>query len=251
MGNIKLGKMYDEKFYRKQRENNISSAKVIVPLVLNILKLKGEVSIIDLGCGSGNWLSVFKKYGCKVTGVDGGEHISKNVLMISEEEFIQHDFRYKFKNDKKYTIAMSLEVAEHIPQSESDNFVKTLTKLSDIVLFSAAIPYQRGANHVNEQFPSYWINKFRKCEFEVVDCIRDKIWDNRNVRGFYAQNIFLFFNKKSNNVILEELSKNNRETMFDLVHPKVWNELNNYKFMRIIDKLHNNKIIYYFYKKII
>ena len=66
---------YDKKFYEQQRASNLSSAHVIVPIVLKILgkSKRDEFSVIDLGCGSGNWLSVFKKYGCKTMGVDGGD----------------------------------------------------------------------------------------------------------------------------------------------------------------------------------
>lgn len=36
--------------------------------------------------------------------------------------------------------------------------------------------------------------------------------------------------------------------MFNVVHPTVWEELNAYSFMKIIDKLYANKIIYWIYK---
>lgn len=246
-----IGKVYDRKFYQ-QRKKNVPSAEIIVPYILDMLKLEGEISVIDLGCGTGNWLSVFKKFGCKVTGVDGGgENIGEDLLMISKDEFILHDFREKFVSDKKFTISMSLEVAEHLPENKAEQFIETLTSLSDIVIFSAAIPFQRGAGHINEQYPSYWIKKFRQNDFEVADCIRPYIWQNSDVRGFYAQNIFMFYNKKNANSVLSELSMNNREEMFDLVHPAVWETLNNYIFMKVIDRLLKNTIVFKFCRKLI
>lgn len=170
--------------------------------------------------------------------------------MIPQEDFIQHDLKEPFYSDKKYSLAMSLEVAEHIPEEKADQFIDELTALSDIVLFSAAIPHQRGARHVNEQYPSYWIEKFRKRGYEVTDCIRKMVWNSEDVRGFYAQNIFLYYKTGMEFSNLEKLSRQNEENMFDLVHPKVWEELNNYNFMKIIDKLHDNPIIYSIYTRL-
>lgn len=54
---------YDKSFYEQQRDSNLSSAQAIVPKVIDYLREAygdSELSVIDLGCGSGNWLSVFK-----------------------------------------------------------------------------------------------------------------------------------------------------------------------------------------------
>lgn len=61
---------YDKKFYVSQRNDNLSSAETIVPIVIRMLKKKhvGEISVIDLGCGTGNWLSIFKKNICVCVG---------------------------------------------------------------------------------------------------------------------------------------------------------------------------------------
>ncbi len=247
-----IGYQYDKKFYSEQKANNLSSAKVIVPIVIDLVKKAKkteEISVIDLGCGTANWLSVFQENGCEVTGVDGGGNLDE-LLMIPKENFIQHDFREPLSLDKKYSLSMSLEVAEHIPESKADQFIDELVALSDIVLFSAAIPHQRGAGHINEQYPAYWIEKFRKRGYGVADCIRKKVWNNKEVRGFYAQNIFLYYKLERQFLNLQELSRHNEDTMLNLVHPEVWEELNNYHFMKVIDKLHDNPIIYSIYTRL-
>ena len=87
---------------------------------------------------------------------------------------------------------MSLEVAEHLPESAADTFVKTLTNLSDNIIFSAAIPSQGGQNHINEQWHTYWIEKFEKRGFYCHDLIRTHIWNNEKVDWWYKQNMFFF-----------------------------------------------------------
>ena len=91
-----------------------------------------------------------------------------------------------------YDIAMSLEVAEHIFEKQSVNFMDTLTGLANVILFSAAIPHQGGQGHVNEQWQSYWVRRFKDYGYECVDIIRDKIWDNDEIWFYYKQNMLMF-----------------------------------------------------------
>ena len=87
---------------------------------------------------------------------------------------------------------MSLEVAEHLDEAAADTFVASLVALAPLVLFSAAIPYQGGTNHVNEQWPSYWHAKFAARDYVVVDCLRERLWRNEQVTYWYAQNMLFF-----------------------------------------------------------
>jgi hypothetical protein len=87
---------------------------------------------------------------------------------------------------------MSLEVAEHIHPEAAAIFVDSLVRLAPVILFSAAIPGQGGVNHVNEQWSEYWVERFEQRGYEVIDCIRKKLWQNKGVLWSYAQNILLF-----------------------------------------------------------
>jgi hypothetical protein len=60
------------------------------------------------------------------------------------------------------------------------------------VLFSAAIPFQGGTGHVNEQWPNYWADLFRNHDYVAIDCIRRRIWDNESVEWWYAQNCLIY-----------------------------------------------------------
>ncbi len=59
-------------------------------------------------------------------------------------------------------------------------------------LFSAAVPYQGGTHHINEQWPGYWINHFEQHGYLALDCLRDKVWLNDHVDWWYCQNMLLF-----------------------------------------------------------
>lgn len=60
------------------------------------------------------------------------------------------------------------------------------------MLWSAAIPFQGGSGHVNEQYPAYWFEKFSKRGYVCFDVIREQIWDSPDVAWYYAQNIPLY-----------------------------------------------------------
>jgi len=62
-------------------------------------------------------------------------------------------------------------------------------------LFSAAVPGQGGTEHVNEQWPEYWHDKFANYGFLKLDIIRKEIWLNPSVKYWYRQNTFVYTKK--------------------------------------------------------
>lgn len=101
--------------------------------------------------------------------------------------------------------------------------IETLVKLGPIILFSAAIPFQGGTNHLNEQWPEYWVKYFQDYDYMVIDCIRKKIWNAPKVRDWYAQNILLFVRKDSlenHEKLKQEAAKEEYQySHLSLVHP--------------------------------
>ncbi len=148
-------------------------------------------SVIDVGCGIGTWLSVFKECGVEdVWGIDG-DYVDRRMLEIPEPNFIPFDLRRPFRIDREYDLAVSLEVGEHLPEQSAKQFVDSLARLAPVILFSSAIPFQGGTHHVNEQWPDYWVGLFREKGFVSLDCLRRRIWHNKDVAWYLAQNSFL------------------------------------------------------------
>ena len=147
--------------------------------------------IIDVGCGNGSWLSAVKELGVKeVLGIDG-IYVGDKEIKVDKSEFLKKDLTIGFDLKKRFDLAISLEVAEHLPENKSDTIVDILVKHSDVILFSAAIPGQGGQYHFNEQWPEYWNKKFRDRGYVAYDILRDQFWDNDNVFWWYKQNILL------------------------------------------------------------
>jgi len=112
-------------------------------------------------------------------------------LLIKQDEFLQHDLAEPIKLGKRFDLAISLEVAEHLPSGCADQFVENLVSLSNFVLFSAAPPLQGGTNHINEQPIEYWVEKFEQRGYVAIDCLRPYLWNDDRIGSWYRQNIML------------------------------------------------------------
>jgi 2-polyprenyl-3-methyl-5-hydroxy-6-metoxy-1,4-benzoquinol methylase len=212
---------YGEKFYDSQIDSARRAAKEIIPIILELISPK---SVIDVGCGAGSWLASFKAHGVEdIVGVDG-EWVKKEKLQIPKERFISFDLTQPFRLNREFDLVMSLEVAEHVPAKYAETLIDTLVNLGSLVLFSAAIPFQEGTHHVNEQWPNYWAKMFLQRGYVAVDCIRKRIWLNQNVDPFYAQNILIFAEKNAlgHYQLLKEEFENTNLTLLSVVHPRVW-----------------------------
>lgn len=224
--------IYDEKFYKGQMGSSFRSAKFILEYLFNIYR---PTSIIDFGCGAGTWLRAAYELNNsqgKYVGLDG-DWGSKDQLMPNYIDFRKIDFSNNYTVEERFDMAMSLEVAEHIPETLAEPFVSKLTDASDIVLFSAAIPGQGGVNHINEQYQSYWNRLFKKSGYECFDIIRPAFWSDDRVGVAYRQNTLIYVDPTSPKYeLFSRLNKANEE-MLDLVHPIVLERCTNRVFSNI------------------
>jgi SAM-dependent methyltransferase len=181
-------RVYTAKFYR-ELESTRESAAQILPIVLELVK---PASIVDVGCGIGDWLAVAAERGVQdFLGIDGS-WVKQTQLVIPKEKFTEHDLTTPLNLDRRFDLALSLEVAEHLPAAATRIFVESLCRSADVILFSAAIPGQGGRHHVNEQWPDYWADLFQEFGYGCYDCLRPRIWNDPRIAWYYAQNCLIF-----------------------------------------------------------
>ena len=180
---------YSAAFYRDLDRTASPSSARVVPLVLDLV---GARSAVDVGCGDGSWLAAFSDAGVvEVLGLDG-PWIAPNLLKIATRDFRRTKLEDPIRIERRFDLAMSVEVAEHLPPERAAGFVADLCALAPVVLFSAAIPGQGGEHHVNEQWPSYWSRLFAGHGYRASDVLRPAIWDDEQVAWWYRQNLVLF-----------------------------------------------------------
>lgn len=180
---------YSGSFFSVQSSGSRDSAEVVVPMILELVKAR---SVVDVGCGVGTWLSVFRSHGVEdVLGVDG-DYVPRERLQMPVEQFHAADLTQPLQAGRRFDLAVSLEVAEHLPPAVSEQFVASLTGLADLVLFSAAIPRQHGSDHINERWQSWWADRFAERGYVPIDCVRRRVWSHPRVEWWYAQNMILY-----------------------------------------------------------
>ena len=180
---------YDRDFYDAIDEGSLPSARLVVPMVIDLVGR--PASVVDVGCGSGAWLRAFAEQGVEdYLGLDG-DYVSGS-LQIPADHFRAADLAEPVALPRRFDLVVCLEVGEHLPASAADTFVDSLAALGDVVLFSAAIPYQGGVNHVNEQWPEYWATKFRDRGYVALDPFRRRLWREDRVDTWFAQNLVLY-----------------------------------------------------------
>jgi SAM-dependent methyltransferase len=170
--------------------HNTDAPLQIVPVIIDLI---APESVIDIGCGIGTFMKIFKESGVKeIMGIDG-PWCDKDLLFknISPSEFIEGNLTEPINLSRKFDLVVCLEVAEHLPPVNADSFVSDLVSLGDVILFSAAIPDQWGINHLNEQWLSYWEEKFNRHNYVVHDILKSFFWNSESILWWYAQNMVI------------------------------------------------------------
>jgi len=214
---------YDNNFYNTITELQIGSAKRIVSIIYEFIK---PDSVVDVGCGTGGICAEWLHVGLEdVLGIDG-DYVDRNLLLIPEHNFRAHDLTNPFQIARRYDLASSFEVAEHLDEAYAGQFVKLLCDLSDVVVFSAAIPAQGGMQHFNEQWQSYWCKLFMEQGYIASDYIRKRIAGDDKINFYYRQNVVTYIRKdKTGEYPLLEKELIDYPEQLNLVHPEMWQRL--------------------------
>jgi SAM-dependent methyltransferase len=213
--------IYTNQFFRMRQMQTWKAASRIVPKVLELIQ---PTSVIDVGCGTGEFLAAFCEHSIEdILGIDG-PYVQQNLLVIPQENFKPFDLSQPFTLARAYDLTVCLEVAEHLSPQSAASFIASLTRLAPVILFSAAIPYQRGDGHLNEQWPEYWAALFKQHNFFPVDALRRSIWNDREIPFWYRQNILFFCTEEAiaGNEKLVQAYKATNPDALSMVHPEMY-----------------------------
>jgi SAM-dependent methyltransferase len=187
--------IYDEEYYVNTVDYYMArSCHVIAESIAEVFS---PSSVVDVGCGSGLLLFAMKERGISSRGVN----CSRAALDICRRRGLEA-MKFDLERDRllhgfRADVAISMEVAEHLPESCADRFVDTLCRIADNVVITAAEPGPSyvGTDHVNEQPNEYWISKFKsrgfRFECELTTQWR-KDWKAQNVASCYIGSLMVF-----------------------------------------------------------
>ena len=151
-------------------------------------------TVIDVGCGTGALLEAFRGLGCEVRGLDYSEaalaYCRRRKLSVRK-----FNLEKDSPDEPRYDLATSFEVAEHLAPWAAKRYVGLLCALSPLVVMSAAPPGQGGKDHINEQPQSYWIKKFKCCNYLFDEKSSRELsldWRTLGVTSWYRDNLMVF-----------------------------------------------------------
>lgn len=184
--------IYDKEYYERDVEGPaVLSAPHIAKTVVERFAPK---TLIDVGCGTGAIMEAFQRLGVATKGLEyskaGIKKCRARGLTVHLFD-IERDAIPQLRGD----LALSTEVAEHLPASVAPNYAKLLCTLAPVVICTAAGPGQGGTDHVNLQPKEYWIDLFAKTGHVFDRESTNKLtsqWKSSGVEGFYFENLMVF-----------------------------------------------------------
>ena len=139
--------------------------------LVNFFKTEQATSVVDLGCGMGNYVKTFQENDINAIGFDGNPNTPEltnnlcNILDLSTPK----------QFDEPFDWVMSLEVGEHLPSQFEEIFIHNLHNNNKFgIVLSWAIKGQGGHGHFNEQN-----NDYVKSKMEQLGYINDIEQENK------------------------------------------------------------------------
>ena len=174
---------FEPDVFAQIRPGSQRSAAIVVPEIQRAVQAH---SVVDVGGGEGWWTAEFAALGARAVCIDDGSATEP----ADRVEHVRHDISTGLPTGLgTFDLALCLEVVEHLDARAGDRLVDGLCELAPSVLFSAAVPGQGGHGHINEQWPTYWVERFQGRGFACSGALRWLLWDNESVKHWYRQNL--------------------------------------------------------------
>ena len=158
--------------------------------LLYILVQNNVASITDLGCGTGHYVKMIEDLNIETQGFDGNPETEKwdvsGGLCVGPVDIVEKKFW------DVTDAAMSIEVAEHIPEEYEEAFISNLVNSARHLIFlSWGVPGQVGEGHVNGQWGEDVVQKMKKRGWKRNDKYTNMLqkdasfdWLKKNVQVF-------------------------------------------------------------------
>lgn len=162
-----LDGFYSNRYYNEDHAHPLVVGVIVAALLAAARDLSGRevATVLDLGCGQGQFANAFLNAELDVTAVEGSKAGVARAIQrgMPPERMHRHDLRLPLQLDRKFDIVMCTEIAEHIETPFSSQLINTIAEHSDICWFSSERPDTNAGHlhHSNEQPDIFWINLFR------------------------------------------------------------------------------------------
>lgn len=157
-------------------------------LAVQLLDIFKGSSVVDFGCGGGDYVRFLVDNKIESIGYDGNPATTK----FSDGLCRIRDLTETFLLDKKYDWVLSLEVGEHIPRKYEKTFIDNILNHAEKgVVLSWAIPGQLGVGHVNLRKNNYIKKIFKKKGFKNNIKLENHLRNSAEL-GWFKNTIMVF-----------------------------------------------------------
>lgn len=124
----------------------------LAPALGEFFQAEMSTSLVDFGCGMGDYVKHFRTLDLKCDGFDGNPNTPQLTQSIAQVKDLSKPFDLK----KQYDWVLSLEIGEHIPKKYETIFIENLVRHARYgIVLSWALKGQGGYGHFNEQDNDY------------------------------------------------------------------------------------------------
>jgi SAM-dependent methyltransferase len=184
--------IYHHDYYEQTVEG--PAAKSAPIMAASILEAFHPRTVIDVGCGTGALLDAFRHLSCEVYGLEYSDaalaFCHKRQLPVRKFDVTRDQI-----DGTRYDLAVSFEVAEHLPSWTAARYVDLLCRLSPLIVMSAATPGSGGTDHINERPHSYWIDRFEQRGYSFDQLNSTQLanqWKEARSAYWYSDNVLVF-----------------------------------------------------------
>ena len=152
--------------------------------------LEKNSKVLCIGCGNGYEVIEYLNQGHDAYGTEVNP-IDVKILKGRIINAILPDLPFK---DKEFDFLHCTEVLEHVPEEETNEFLKECKRVSKKQFFSIATELDVPFNtHINIHKPGWWIDKFDENEMEIKNFqfkpIFSNMYGSHNFEVFYTEGV--------------------------------------------------------------
>ena len=183
---------YDKQFFSQRSPSaTVGAAALVVDVVLEHFSPR---TVVDIGCGNGNFVKAFQDRGIDAWGIEGSR-AARGAAVVDPNCIRIFDLREVLRIENSADLCICFEVLEHIGAKHADQVVANIVGAANELLVTAAPPGQGGRYHVNEQPYQYWISKFEihglRFDETTTQTLRKQL-DERGALSWLADNMMAF-----------------------------------------------------------
>jgi SAM-dependent methyltransferase len=176
-------------FWTNEQRNTHQTCESLANSLVEYYKEKNASSVIDLGCGNGDYVNYLNLNGVKAYGVDMN-------TSLEQPTFFKYNLSEPFIHIADFV--QSFEVGEHIPVEYMNVFINNIcNNARHGIVMSWAVEGQGGDGHVNELPVEKVISLVEKKGFKLNK--KKTLWIRENIdydmRFIYFKHNLLIFDK--------------------------------------------------------